>query len=426
MLTLSDQINHLKKLGFTGDLTEIKKMYEGKPFDKNDKEYLKLVGLSKRLCKDYSELLSIPTKDLSATKVDFIEKKKKFFLDAIFCNQSNYIFACCPFPDVLIGSVKFNSLAYINRDFTVLPGTTLIIGRENSPQSNLVMIANNCTFGLDNEDSDSKNIIVDDDVWVCAGASVKNGVRVGRRSVISLGALVDKDISPEFIAGGVPCKEIRKIEPDYISKHHLKLERTDEEIEKILRHLNTLGFNGDMTEYVKMLNGENYNCLQSTMIQISNFTHDLCTQYSNSKTTKNTRKEIIDVLFPFRGKDFEVGQNIYMDILGCCTVGNNVKIGNNVCLAGNNLIGNNVTIGDNCIIQGIGHDTHYLGRRLQQLDNGQLMEICTSGAIQILDGVNLESGTLVSPNTIVKESSQPNTILLSNGKVISREDEFKL
>ena len=57
----------------------------------------------------------------------------------------------------------------------------------------------------------SKPIIIENDVWICSGAVVCGGVTVGRGSVIAAGAVVNRDVPPDTLVGGVPAKVIRKI-----------------------------------------------------------------------------------------------------------------------------------------------------------------------------------------------------------------------
>lgn len=52
-------------------------------------------------------------------------------------------------------------------------------------------------------------IVIEDDVWLAAGVTVLPGVRIGKGSVISAGSLVNVNIPPMSLAGGVPCKIIR-------------------------------------------------------------------------------------------------------------------------------------------------------------------------------------------------------------------------
>jgi len=52
-------------------------------------------------------------------------------------------------------------------------------------------------------------IVIEDDVWLGSGVKVLDGVRIGRGSIISAGAVVNRDVEPHSIVGGVPAKIIR-------------------------------------------------------------------------------------------------------------------------------------------------------------------------------------------------------------------------
>ena len=47
--------------------------------------------------------------------------------------------------------------------------------------------------------------------WLGAGVIVLPGVTIGDNSVIGAGSLVNKDIPPDVVAVGTPCKVLRKI-----------------------------------------------------------------------------------------------------------------------------------------------------------------------------------------------------------------------
>lgn len=55
---------------------------------------------------------------------------------------------------------------------------------------------------------DDLGVIFEDDIWVGSCAIVLRGVRVGRGSIIASGALVNKNVLPYTIVGGVPAKRI--------------------------------------------------------------------------------------------------------------------------------------------------------------------------------------------------------------------------
>ena len=57
----------------------------------------------------------------------------------------------------------------------------------------------------------SAPIVVEDDVWLGARCVILKGVHIGARSIIAAGSIVTKDIPADCIAGGNPCRIIRKI-----------------------------------------------------------------------------------------------------------------------------------------------------------------------------------------------------------------------
>ena len=52
-------------------------------------------------------------------------------------------------------------------------------------------------------------ITVEDNVWVGADAKIMDGVTVGRDSIVGAGAVVNHDVAPFSIVGGIPAKLIR-------------------------------------------------------------------------------------------------------------------------------------------------------------------------------------------------------------------------
>lgn len=55
-------------------------------------------------------------------------------------------------------------------------------------------------------------IIIEDDAWIGANATILKGITVGEGSVVAAGSVVTKDVAPYTIVGGNPAKFIKKIE----------------------------------------------------------------------------------------------------------------------------------------------------------------------------------------------------------------------
>ena len=57
-------------------------------------------------------------------------------------------------------------------------------------------------------------VTIGDNVWICTGAIVLPGVTIGDNSVIGAGSVVTKDIPPNSLAVGNPCRVIRTLEQE--------------------------------------------------------------------------------------------------------------------------------------------------------------------------------------------------------------------
>ena len=59
----------------------------------------------------------------------------------------------------------------------------------------------------------AKPVKIGSNVWVGAGVHINQGVSIGSNSIIGSGSVVTKDIPPNVVAAGVPCRVIRPITP---------------------------------------------------------------------------------------------------------------------------------------------------------------------------------------------------------------------
>jgi acetyltransferase-like isoleucine patch superfamily enzyme len=58
----------------------------------------------------------------------------------------------------------------------------------------------------------SAPIVIEDHVWIAAGAIVGAGVRIGRGAVVGAGAVVLEDVEPMTFVAGVPARPVRSLD----------------------------------------------------------------------------------------------------------------------------------------------------------------------------------------------------------------------
>lgn len=66
-----------------------------------------------------------------------------------------------------------------------------------------------------NDGTKSAPIVIEDDVWVGAHSIILKGVTIGARSIIGAGSVVTKNIPPDCVAAGNPCRVIKRYETLY-------------------------------------------------------------------------------------------------------------------------------------------------------------------------------------------------------------------
>lgn len=83
-------------------------------------------------------------------------------------------------------------------------------------------------------------IVVEDDVWIGHGALIMSGVVIGQGSVVGARALVNKDVPPYTIVGGVPAKPIRRRFTDEVCECLSKLDISRINTRELQRHIELL------------------------------------------------------------------------------------------------------------------------------------------------------------------------------------------
>ncbi len=113
-------------------------------------------------------------------------------------------------------NVHLGDGTFVNFDVAVMDGAPVRIGKRAliGPRSTLCTAVHPIdpkarAAGL----VSARPIEIGDDVWLGAGVIVNPGVTIGAGTIVGSGSVVTRDIPPNVIAAGSPCRVIRTIDP---------------------------------------------------------------------------------------------------------------------------------------------------------------------------------------------------------------------
>ena len=107
----------------------------------------------------------------------------------------------------------------LGNEVAINHGCSLDGGRHGISIGNQTRIANNVTIYAFNhgmapdtpiyqQASNSKGVVIGEDVWIGAQAGIVDGVTIGNHAVIGMGAIVTKDVADYAIVAGNPARVI--------------------------------------------------------------------------------------------------------------------------------------------------------------------------------------------------------------------------
>jgi acetyltransferase-like isoleucine patch superfamily enzyme len=108
--------------------------------------------------------------------------------------------------------VRIGNKCTINRGSLIMGQVD--IGNNCLIAPNCIVVGSNHNFSdstkpINQQGISSKGLVLKDNVWLGAQVAVLDGVTIGENSIIGAGSVVTKDIPPNSIAVGNPCKVVK-------------------------------------------------------------------------------------------------------------------------------------------------------------------------------------------------------------------------
>ena len=114
------------------------------------------------------------------------------------------------------GTISIGNNCSIN-PYTILygHGKGLVVGNNVLIAGHCMIIPANHNFSrsdipINKQGTNSKGIIIEDDVWIGAGCKILDGVTIAKGTIVAAGSVVNQSTEPFSIVGGVPAKLIKK------------------------------------------------------------------------------------------------------------------------------------------------------------------------------------------------------------------------
>lgn len=108
-------------------------------------------------------------------------------------------------------NISIGNNCFFNFNVTILDSFEVKIGNNVWIAPNVVISP--VTHSLDANKrrlQEGGKIVIEDDVWIGAGAIIFPNIHLGKGSVVGAGAVVTKDVAPHTIVVGIPAKEKSK------------------------------------------------------------------------------------------------------------------------------------------------------------------------------------------------------------------------
>lgn len=101
---------------------------------------------------------------------------------------------------------------YLNRNCSVVSMEAILIGNNVTVGPNVCIYDHDHNTAMSHErdrDFVSSPIVINDNVWIGANATILKGVSIGKNAIVAAGATVIRDVPERAIVGGVPARVIK-------------------------------------------------------------------------------------------------------------------------------------------------------------------------------------------------------------------------
>lgn len=170
----------------------------------DDPEYPELFKVIQKAIRTTAELNTLVTDDLAEIR--------KVFSRLIGKQVDDTFFVIPPFytdfgENIQIGKNVFvnHACTFMDRGGIILEDNVLI-----GPKANLIT-TNHPLDPVQRRATISHPIVIKQNAWIGANATILAGVTIGENAVVAAGAVVTKDVPANTVVGGVPAKVLRTL-----------------------------------------------------------------------------------------------------------------------------------------------------------------------------------------------------------------------
>ena len=192
-------------------MTEREKLEKGLWYDANyDAELLEERLQAEDLCFAFNQTRPKET------------ERKEDLLKQLLPHKGEHVTILAPFYTDYGYNCRIGEETFLNHNAYLMDGAPITIGKHCFIGPNCGMYTANHPLVADERNpglEQARPITIGDNVWIGADVTILPGVTIGEGSVIGAKSVVTKDIPPNVIALGNPCRVLRAItEADRVQK----------------------------------------------------------------------------------------------------------------------------------------------------------------------------------------------------------------